>query len=168
MQTSYGKKALLAALLLCGSSRIFAECDWTAPQPILNNGKLSFEFCSEDNSVRVNDVVLHPNIDFELLFPDCPECNSIWSVLSPDGNTAVVYIENRQYERNGWVLDLQAGSVELFTDVSRGKHYLVKFSSNTAFTITHAGMGYRTDYYYVKEGGGWRNTGSKKIDIAWP
>ena len=158
-------KHTLFILLIFLSCNTFAECRWSEKRPIRNNDKLFFQVCHDNKSIKINETEVKPNISFELIYPDCPECNSIWSTLSPDKKTAVVYIENTNYQRNAWVVDLISGSIELFTDVSEGKHFIVKFNSNSKFTISHAGMGYRTDYHYSKTNGVWRNTGREEIDI---
>ena len=156
----------LIFILLFGDA--LAECEWSEQQSIRNNNKLHFQVCEKSRTIRINNTEVKPNIPFKLIYPDCQECNSIWSILSPDNNTAVVYIHNLKYQRNAWVVDLSSGSVELFTDISKGKHFIVKFSGNSAFSISHAGMGYRTDYFYSNEGGSWHNTGHKEVDVEWP
>ena len=145
----------------------FAECEWTESRPIPNNDELYFQVCAENKTIKINDVEVNPTIPFQLIYPDCPECNTIWSKISPDKKTAVVYIENEHYDRNAWVIDLDMGKVELFTDLSVGKHFIVEFQNNNEFTITHAGMGYQIDYYYSNYEGVWVNTGHEEIDIKW-
>jgi hypothetical protein len=159
--------ALIAIILALISTDAFAECKWSEKKPIRNNNVLSFQVCDESKTVKINGVEVTPNIPFELVFPDCPECNLIWSRISPDGNTAVVWIVNDESQRNAWVINLTSGAVELFTDKSEGKHYLVKFKSDSEFIITHAGMGYRTDYYYSRIEGTWSNTGREEVDVKW-
>lgn len=145
-------------------------CAWSKPRTIRIDEKMYFEVCNENKALRFNGhLVVKPNIPYGLVFPDCPECNLIWSRLSPDGKTAVVWIENDLFQRNAWVVDLESNSVKLFIDASQpeGKHFLVEFKGNGEFTIAHAGMGYRTDYHYKKVGDTWTNTDREKVDVKW-
>jgi len=158
-------KLIFTLMFILLSGNALVKCEWSLQRPILNNNKLNYQVCDKSRTIQINNTEVKPNIPFKLIYPDCTECNSIWSVLSPDNKTAVVYIENLKYQRNAWVVNLSSGLVELFTDVSTGKHFIVKFSGNNDFSILHVGMGYRTDYFYSNEGGLWLNTGHEKVKV---
>lgn len=154
--------------VIYGSAVNRSGCDWSKPNTVLNDEKLYFEVCDENRTIRLNGtIVVKPNMPYSLIFPDCPECNMIWSKISPDNKTAVVWIENEKYQRNAWVIDLESGTVKLFIDASEpeGRHFLVAFNGPDKFTIAHAGMGYETDYFYKKDGSAWVNAGKEEVDV---
>ena len=161
-------KFLLGILLAFAPTLVAADCVWSDELPIQNEEILTFRECVAERKIRIGAIEVQANIDFQNGYPDCPECNTIWSIHSPDGKTAVVYVENSRYERNAWVIDRVTDEVRLFIDHSEGKHFIVEFDDNSRFRVIHAGMGYRTDYVYERADGIWSNTGHKKIDVEWP
>lgn len=151
-----------------------AEWSCSSGHAIPNERKLIFYECSQGKilitSIHSQSgeelfIELHPNISFNIVHADYPEGNTIWSVHSPDDKTAVVYIENKNLERNAWVIDMISKKVMLFIDKSEGKHFKIEFDANNRFRIIHAGMGYRTDYLYVREGDDWINSSHEKIGL---
>ena len=144
-----------------------ADCGWSESYPIPNENILRFQECKADKKIRIGQIEVQPNIDFEIVHSYYPEGNTIWSAHSPDEKTAVVYIENADYERNAWVIDLTTNAVLLFIDHVEGKHFTVEFDRDDRFRIIHAGMGYRTDYHYKRVSGIWTNAGHEKIDVDW-
>lgn len=154
---------LLASLV---SPHSYAACLWSEPSTIPNEHTLLFQECPEEGKIRVNDIELSPDIEFLIRHEHWPEGNSIWGKISPDGKTAVVYIENSRYQRNAWVINLESNQVELFINHSEGKHFIVRFIDDRHFMITHAGMGYRTDYHYERVDGVWRNTSREDIAVS--
>ncbi len=162
-------KLSIPIVLLVGSCPGFAaDCDWTDPHPIPNENKIDFQECKALKRIRIDKVEVQPNIEFEIVHADYPEGNTIWSVHSPDEKTVVVFIENRQYQRNAWVIDRASNEVLLFIDRADGRHFKVTFDGNERFRIIHAGMGYRTDYIYEREAGAWSKTGHEQLatDVA--
>lgn len=153
-------KLVVILCLLLYSSISFAECNWSDKSPIRNLSKVKFEYCESENRIKLSgNVELEPNILIQLLFPDCPECNMIWAKESPDRNIIFVYVENREFQRNGWIIDLNKELPVLFIDDStpKGKHYSPKFLDSTRLQITHAGMGYKKVLLYSKSSGEWKS-----------
>lgn len=158
------KSFLGFSVFILATSAAYA-CDWTEAYLIPNDNKLSFQECKEDKKLKINDLVVIPNIEFEVVHEYYPEGNTIWSTLSPDQKTAVVWLSNRKGKLNAWVINLSSKKVEMFTDHSEGHHFNPKFISNDKFIIVHAGMGYRVDYQYERTSGLWENTGKKVHDV---
>ena len=155
-------------LCICALSAPFialADCEWSDEYLIPIERKLSFQECVADKKIRIGEIEVQANIEFQIVHSDYPEGNSIWSIHSPDGMTAVVWIENSSFQRNLWVIDPEAKNVLLFSDHSEGRHLNVEFDSNERFRIIHAGMGYRTDYVYERIDGAWTNTGQREYTL---
>jgi hypothetical protein len=149
-------KFLLTILFLI-SFNAFAECTWSKKFPILNNTKLSFQECKEQKKIRINQIEVKPSIGFDIVHPYYPEGNTIWSKVSPDEKTAIVWIENNQFERNIWIINLTNNSIELsISSLAEGRHLFVNFSENDKFIITIAGMGYKKENTYRKVEGLWQ------------
>jgi hypothetical protein len=159
MKLSIGILALLAPTFA------IADCEWSDEFPILNERKLSFQECVAEKRIRIDGIEVQANIDFKIVHANYPEGNTIWSVHSPDNKTAVVYIENSDFQRNAWVIDPKSKDVLLFIDHAEGKHFIVEFDADDRFRIIHAGMGYRVDYLYERVNGSWANTDHKKVDV---
>ena len=133
-------KFLLCALGGLAPVLCIADCDWSEEFPILNEKVLTAQECVAERRIRIGGIEVQANIDFQNIRPDCPECNEIWSVHSPDGKTAVVFISNRHYERNAWVIDRVANKVQLFIDHYEGRHFIVRFDSNRRFRARTDGV----------------------------
>ena len=145
-----------------------AECDWSEEFPIPNEYRLNFRECVAEKKIKIGDIELQANIDFHIVHANYPEGNTIWSVHSPDGKTAVVYVENNHYQRNAWVIDMESKEIKLFSDHAEGRHFDVRFDSNDQFRVVHAGMGYRTDCMFERNHDNWVATGCVKLDVGWP
>lgn len=156
---------LILTLIFFFSNHAFSKCDWSKAMPIGGDKGIYFQECSRTKEIRINGIKVKPTIYYKLNFDDKPEWNSLWAKISPNKKTAVIYLENNDYERNAWVVSLDTLRVELFSDVSVGKHFIVEFTNNSEFTIAHAGMGYRTEFYYSKASGQWKNIGHEEIKV---
>ena len=146
----------LIAILVLISFNSFGECIWSKKFPILNNGELTFQECKNQKKIRINQIELKPNISFDIVNSYYPEGNTIWSKISADGHTAIVWIENSKFERNAWVVNLIENSIEFsISSLAEGRHFIVKFIGNDKFSITIGGMGYKKETIYRKVAGKW-------------
>ena len=147
----------LLYILVIISFNSFAECVWSKKYQILHSAELTFQECKKNNKIRINGIELTPNISFDIVHSGYPEGNTIWSEVSSDNETALVWLENTRYERNLWVIDLVRNSVELsISSLSEGKHFSAQFQDNEKFVITVAGMGYKKESHYQRVLGKWQ------------
>lgn len=158
-------RGFLAAALFLLPISAWSSCDWSSLELIRNEYKLQFQECKKEKKLKIGSIEVEPTIEFELIGEHWPEVNMIWSKHSPDESAAVVWIENANYERNAWVIDLITNRVKMFSDNSEGRHYFIELEDNFRFRIIHAGMGYRTDYLYELKSNNWINTGKVVHDI---
>jgi len=144
--------------LLLFSNHLLAECNWSKESPIRNLTSVTFEYCEIKNKIRINSSVeLKPNIPINLSNSDCSECNNIWAIQSPDTETIYVYIENQDYQRNGWIVDLLDNRQEHFVinQMPVGKQYLPKFLDNARLHISYVSESRSNELLLVKQNGSW-------------
>jgi hypothetical protein len=141
------------------SSSAFAECMWSERKVANKNApSITWSHCSESKVVQkieVSGITLTPTAKFIFEDPECPECREFYSTPSMGKSLTVISARNSDYDSNVWVLDVKNKKILYFSEEVHGKHILFKWIDDSELKITHAGMGYGTEYYIKPVEGVW-------------
>jgi len=148
---------LILTMLL--SSSAFAECKWSAREVANEDApSITWRHCSDGKVVQrieVSGITLTPTSQFIFEDPECPECREFYSTPSKNKNLTVISARNSDYDSNVWILDIKNKKILYFSEEVHGKHILFKWVGDSELIITHAGMGYGTEYYVKPINGIW-------------
>lgn len=133
------------------STSAFAECKWSVSEVVDDETpSIYWRYCATGNIVQeieVSGITLTPTAKFIFNDPECPECRQFYSTPSNDKNLTVISARNSEYDSNVWVLDIKNQKILYFSDEVHGRHILFEWVGDSELLITHAGMGYGTEYY---------------------
>ena len=131
-------------------------CDWSDSQAIANLPSLQFQECALGNRLKIDGIKLSATIDINVIGEHYPEANTLWGVLSPNGNLVAVWVENGNYDRNLWLLDRVEKKVLFFyPSIKEARHFQARFEGNNTLEIELAGMGYHQSKRISFEGNHW-------------
>lgn len=151
-------KYLLPFLMLF-SSTVLADCKWSKAQAFEDSiPEITWKFCIEKSGkskVDVNGILLEPNKKFVFRDRSCPECVEVYSTPNKSRDFTVISMRNEDLDSNVWVLDLRKKKVVYFSDEVHGRHIDFDWKGGELI-ITHAGMGYGTEYYVKPIKGQWK------------
>lgn len=141
----------LLIILLSFSNNAFAECKWSKKEIFNKNiPSINWRYCKNSKGktiVDVSGIKIKPTKSFTLNYPTCPECKEMYSTPSKNKELTVISMRNSEYDSNVWVLDIKNKKILYFSSEVHGKHILFEWKAEHELIITHAGMGYGTEYY---------------------
>ena len=157
----------LLIILLCFSSNAFAECSWSKKETFdKSTPSINWRYCKTNKNItiiNVSGIELKPTAKFILNDPTCPECNEIFSTPSKNKELTVISMRNSEYDSNVWILDIKNKKILYFSSEAHGKHILFEWKGESELVITHAGMGYGTEFYVKPINGKWAVYKSEEI-----
>ena len=150
---------ILLIILLGFSSNAFAECNWSKKDTFDKNiPSINWRYCKNNKGkivVDVSGIKIKPTKQFILKDPTCPECSVIYSTPSKNKQLTVISMRNEELDSNVWIIDIKNKKILYFSNEVHGKHIDFEWVGENELIITHAGMGYGTEYFVKPTGGKW-------------